>query len=125
MPSVLEAWIKRNFDGHGVAIRRKEDPPIPGEPFMSMAVAKDLVRQAVQQMEPGGAFFVERGDETSWGDNVAAEVRHWYETHREGWWYRLRGWHKWGADSFMLELINKVHEVEGALSPSNRRSPDT
>lgn len=111
-PESLEAWIDREFSGYGMAVRRQEDPPIPGEPLMSMAIAKDLVRQAVGQTEPGGAFFIERGDETAWGDNVAEVVRRWYEEHREGWWYRFRGWHKWGADNFMIGLINEVHRVE-------------
>lgn len=43
----LEAWIAREFSGYGVAIRRKDDPPIPGEPLMSMVEAKDLTRRAV------------------------------------------------------------------------------
>jgi hypothetical protein len=43
----LEEWIDKNFTGYGVAVRRQTDDPIPGEPFMSMAVAKDLTRQAV------------------------------------------------------------------------------
>jgi hypothetical protein len=30
------------FTGHGVAVRREEDPPIPGEPLMSMEVAREL-----------------------------------------------------------------------------------
>lgn len=47
-PSSLEEWIKAEFTGHGVAIRKQTDAPIPGEPFMSMADAKDLVRRAVQ-----------------------------------------------------------------------------
>lgn len=43
----LDAWIEEHFSGHGMAMRRENDPPIPGEPLMSMAVAKDLVRRAV------------------------------------------------------------------------------
>lgn len=43
----LEMWITKNFSGHGVAVRRKEDPAIPGEPFISMATAKELTRRAV------------------------------------------------------------------------------
>jgi len=43
----MNAWIEREFAGHGVAIRRETDPPIPGEPFMSMADAKELTRRAV------------------------------------------------------------------------------
>ena len=32
-------WALEHLRGHGVAIRKREDPPIPGEPFMSMDVA--------------------------------------------------------------------------------------
>jgi hypothetical protein len=49
----LEDWIERSFSGHGIAHRRKEEAPWPGEPFMSMAVAKDLTRQAVAHFSPG------------------------------------------------------------------------
>lgn len=42
----LEAWIDREFTDHGVAIRFRDDDPIPGEPFMSMEIAKQLTRQA-------------------------------------------------------------------------------
>ena len=49
----IEAWIKNNFAGYGAAIRLKKDPPIPGEPFMSMADAKQLTRMAITE-------FVER-----------------------------------------------------------------
>jgi hypothetical protein len=45
-----ERWIEQHFAGHGVAIRRESDPPIPGEPFMSMADAKQLMRQAITAM---------------------------------------------------------------------------
>ena len=45
----LDSWIEREFAGYGVAIRRESDPPIPGEPFMSMAIAKELTRQAVAE----------------------------------------------------------------------------
>lgn len=43
----LEKWITANFAGHGAAVRREDDPPIPGEPLMPMADAKELVRKAV------------------------------------------------------------------------------
>lgn len=45
----LETWISDEFGGHGVAIRRKEEPAIPGEPLMSMEIAKDLARQAFER----------------------------------------------------------------------------
>jgi hypothetical protein len=48
MVLTLDEWIAENFLGHGVAIRRKEDEPIPGEPFMSIEIAKELTREAVK-----------------------------------------------------------------------------
>jgi hypothetical protein len=45
----LNEWIEREFSGHGLALRRKEDPIIEGEPLMSMAVAKELTRAAVAE----------------------------------------------------------------------------
>jgi hypothetical protein len=43
----LQQWIEREFAGYGVAIRGQSEQTIPGEPLMSMAVAKDLTRRAV------------------------------------------------------------------------------
>lgn len=43
----LNTWIEREFAGYSIAMRRKDDTPIPGEPLMSMAVAKELTRAAV------------------------------------------------------------------------------
>lgn len=42
--AAIDVWIVEEFQGHGVAIRKQTDPPIPGEPFMSMADAKTLTR---------------------------------------------------------------------------------
>lgn len=50
--SNLDTWIEREFRGYGMAMRRREDPPIPGEPLMSMAVAKELTRKAVRAFAP-------------------------------------------------------------------------
>lgn len=47
----VENWIEQEFRGKAVAVRRETDPPIPGEPFMSMADAKDLVRRAVAEAQ--------------------------------------------------------------------------
>jgi hypothetical protein len=44
----LEEWIEREFSGHGAAVRGRNEKSIPGEPFMSMATAKDLTRRAVE-----------------------------------------------------------------------------
>lgn len=49
----IEQWIKANFDGRGVAVREPDENPIPGEPFMSMAVAKDLVRRFARCQKAG------------------------------------------------------------------------
>ena len=43
----LDEWIEREFAGYGRALRRKEDPPLPFEPWMSMQEAKSLTRRAV------------------------------------------------------------------------------
>jgi hypothetical protein len=48
---IVEDWIERKFSGKAVAVRRETDPPIPGEPFMSIADAKDLVRRAVAEAQ--------------------------------------------------------------------------
>lgn len=37
--------VDRAFSGYGMALRREEDPPIPGEPLMSMAEAKRITRE--------------------------------------------------------------------------------
>lgn len=43
----LDAWIEREFRGHGRAIRAETDEPFPDEPYMSMGDAKELTRRAV------------------------------------------------------------------------------
>lgn len=48
----IEGWITKNFGGRAAAVRREDDPPLPGEPFMSLVDAKDLVRQAVAAFSP-------------------------------------------------------------------------
>lgn len=55
----LEEWIQRKFSGLGVATRPETEPPVDGEPFMSMNVAKDIVR------EYAGAFLVRSPTQTS------------------------------------------------------------
>jgi hypothetical protein len=51
---------------------------------------------------------------TARGDEIAAEVRTWYEANRESWWDRHRpgadrkGWH---ADEFMLSFVNEVRRL--------------
>lgn len=44
----IDEWIAEEFRGHGVAIRRQDQPPIPGEPFMSMQVAKHFAKLACE-----------------------------------------------------------------------------
>lgn len=45
-PATIEAWISAQFFGHAVAVRAKHDDPILGEPFVSITVAKEIVRRA-------------------------------------------------------------------------------
>lgn len=54
MADDLNTWIEREFAGWGVATRAADAPAHPDEPFMSMAVAKDLVRRAVAEFGPTG-----------------------------------------------------------------------
>lgn len=48
----LDGWIKREFKFHAIAHRTKDSPKWEGEPFMSMEIAKDLVRKAVRKFQP-------------------------------------------------------------------------
>jgi hypothetical protein len=50
----LDAWIEREFAGYGLAMRRIDEPPIPGEPLMSMVEAKELTRRAVAEFARSG-----------------------------------------------------------------------
>ena len=43
----IDAWVEKHFGGRGRALRERSDPPLDGEPWMSMAEAKDLTRLAV------------------------------------------------------------------------------
>jgi len=45
------AWLECQPQWSGVAVRRVDDPPIPGEPFISMESAKLLVVSAVSIMD--------------------------------------------------------------------------
>lgn len=49
MAETLDQWIEREFAGHGRALRRIDEPPLDGEPWMSMAEAKELTRRAVAE----------------------------------------------------------------------------
>lgn len=42
----LDAWIEKNFSGRGRAIRKEDEKPYPGEPYMSMREAESLIRKA-------------------------------------------------------------------------------
>lgn len=66
----LEQWIDRSFSYHGAAIRREDEPATPGEPFMSMATAMDLVRRAVKDFTPAST-------DGEWVP--AAKLREWQE----------------------------------------------
>lgn len=59
----LDAWIEREFSGNGVALRLETDPPDKGEPFMSMATAKELTRRAVREVWPAST---EGGKPVAW-----------------------------------------------------------
>ena len=37
--------VDQAFAGYGMALRREDEPPIPGEPLMSMADAKRITRE--------------------------------------------------------------------------------
>jgi hypothetical protein len=50
----LERWIAREFGGRGRALRLQDDPPLEGEPWMSMEEAKDIVRRAVAEFSSIG-----------------------------------------------------------------------
>lgn len=75
--TTLSEWIEREFTGYGVAVRRERDASIPGEPLMSMAVAKDLARRAVKEFSPelpaGGHF--KPGDKVSTGHTLKRRVK--------------------------------------------------
>lgn len=45
----LDGWIDREFGGLGRALRTRDEPPLEGEPWMSMAEAKELTRRAVAE----------------------------------------------------------------------------
>lgn len=45
------AWLECQPQWSGVAVRRVDDPPIPGEPFISMESAKHLIVSAVSIMD--------------------------------------------------------------------------
>lgn len=48
---------------------------------------------------------------TSRGDEMADELREWYEAHRESWWERL--WRRPDvADTFMYQIMSKVREID-------------
>lgn len=48
----IDAWIDREFSGYGRALRARDEPPLEGEPWMSMKDAKDLTRRAVAEFAP-------------------------------------------------------------------------
>lgn len=56
------------------------------------------------------------GDPTAHADNVAMEVRKWYEANRESWWERHSPWgwlhNRDKADNFMLGLCQVVRDAD-------------
>lgn len=47
----IDAWIEREFSGHGRALRRIDEPPLPDEPWMAMSDAKNIVRGVLKENE--------------------------------------------------------------------------
>ena len=45
--SEVDKWIEKHYGGRGRALRQRDDPPLDGEPWMSMAEARVLTRYAV------------------------------------------------------------------------------
>jgi hypothetical protein len=43
--------VDRAFAGYGMALRREDEPPIPGEPLMSMADAKRITRELLARRD--------------------------------------------------------------------------
>ena len=66
----LEAWIAREYGGLGRAIRREQDEPYDGEPYMSMEEAKELTRRAVREF----AAFPPQADDAGVGDHEIQEA---------------------------------------------------
>jgi hypothetical protein len=64
---MIDEWIKKNFSGHGAAIRAEGDTAVAGEPFMSMEIAKDLAKRAFA-LGRDVAF-------TAWLEKLADEFR--------------------------------------------------
>ena len=51
--TLTEADFRQAFAGHGVAIRRADEAPIAGEPFMSMDIAARLAAELVESAHYG------------------------------------------------------------------------
>lgn len=77
----LDKWIEREFAGYGVAIRCKEDDPVPGEPFMSMAEAKELTRRAVAEFGLRAAAQATSEPSDEWCDAFLKATGEWIEAH--------------------------------------------
>ncbi len=71
--------IDAAFRGYGMAVRKKTDPPIPGEPLMSMAEAKRIAGELVvaalrtpAREVPDHLVPIEAG---IWGPQTASALR--------------------------------------------------
>lgn len=77
-----------------------------------IAAALRTARDKAQSEQPDLADY----DPTSFGDQVAAQVRSWYEQNRESWSDRF--WKPWrtSADGFMLRFVRQVAKAERDLT---------
>jgi hypothetical protein len=48
---LTNAKVDKAFRGYGMALRREGDPPIPGEPLMSMAEAKRITLELLRKQD--------------------------------------------------------------------------
>lgn len=77
----IKKWIEDKFAGYGIALRRENDAPIDGDPFMSMDDAKRICRNAISEalgsplssdaVDTLGQLYVSG---PTWDGNVASKV---------------------------------------------------
>lgn len=92
------------FKGYGMAIRRVDDPPVPGEPVMSIATAKEICRAALQslteklaEMEAEQTIFIRQinglVEKLAKADAEIDKLQGWHEE-----WKRIDQQHRDGHD---------------------------
>lgn len=68
-------------------------------------------------------------DPTSRSDAINADLRNWYETHRETWWDRNAHFLVWRsyipglADGFMFAIVREVERLQDKYTPRHNLSP--